>query len=173
MRSHSVTTGRRLLVILEPGDEVLASIAAACRLHGIEQAVVVTFSGAFRSARLIAAARPPADPEAPMPDTVEVAYSEGVGSGTVTSDAGGLTVHVHVALGEKGDSGAARAGHLLHAETQYVVEIVLDEILAPRLGRGRHPDAHGVPVLVALEEEGAGEKGSGEPCATGTPPSAG
>ncbi|MFG6444011.1 PPC domain-containing DNA-binding protein [Microbacterium sp. P07] len=148
MRTSEVVAGRRILVVLHSGDDVIASLAEACRRHGVAQAAVTTFSGAFRRARLIAASEPPLDPEVPLPDSVEVAYTEGVGSGTVTADeAGGHAVHIHVALGAKDRSGRAVAGHLLAGEAHYVIEIVLEEILAPRLVRRPHPDSHGIAIL--------------------------
>jgi predicted DNA-binding protein with PD1-like motif len=148
MQSAEATTGRRLLVVLEPGDDILESLAEACRRHGIDQAVITTFSGALRHARIIAADRPAADPEIPLPESVTVDYTEGIGSGTITQGTdGGHTVHVHVALGAKDRSGLAFAGHLLEGEAHYVIEIVLDEILAPRLSRAAHPDSHGIPIL--------------------------
>lgn len=149
MQSALLTTGRRLALALEPGDDVLGSIAAACREHGIAQAVIVTCSGAFRRVRLIAAEdddRP--DPEEPMPDHVDVAHVEGIGSGTVTSDADGEPwVHLHLAAGVRGDSGRAVAGHVVEAESQYVVEVALDEVLAPRLLREASAATRGVPAL--------------------------
>ncbi|MDQ1130222.1 PPC domain-containing DNA-binding protein [Microbacterium sp. SORGH_AS_0888] len=153
MRSHVARTGRRILVALEPGDEVLGSIAAACRAHEIAQAVVVTFSGAFRWADLIAGDHEPDDPEAPSAEVTRVSYTEGVGSGTITSENGEHVVHIHVALGEKSRSGAAVAGHLLRAETHYVVEIALDEILAPAMLRRPHPGSSGVGILTFAESQ--------------------
>lgn len=147
MRSDVITPGRRLLVALEPGDEVLESLAAACSVHGIDQAVVVTFSGAFRTAHLIAGTETPADPELPLGEVTEVSYTEGIGSGTITREGDEYRVHLHVALGEKDQSGAAYAGHLLHAETHYVVEIAVDEVLAPALRREAHPGSSGVRIL--------------------------
>ena len=147
MRSDVITPGRRLLVALEPGDEVLESLAAACAAHGIDQAVVVTFSGAFRTAHLIAGTETPDDPELPLGEVTEVAYTEGIGSGTITREGDEHRVHLHVALGAKDRSGAAYAGHLLHAETHYVVEIVVDEVLAPALRREAHPESSGVRIL--------------------------
>ena len=158
MRSQLVRTGRRVLVALEPGDEVLTSIATACRRHDIAQAVVVTFSGAFRDAELIAGDHAPDDPELPSLEVTRVEYTEGIGSGTVTSEAGEHSVHLHVALGAKDRSAAATAGHLLRARTHYVVEVVLDEVLDPPLRRRPHPESSGVPVLTfddAADEAGA------------------
>ncbi|MFJ6651519.1 PPC domain-containing DNA-binding protein [Microbacterium sp. NPDC091313] len=148
MRSAVITTGRRVLVVLEPGDEVLSTLTRACLEHGIAQAVIGTFSGALRRARLIASEWPAADPEAPLAESIEVTYTEGIGSGTITTGADGTVVaHVHVALGDKARGAAAVAGHLLEGETHYVIEVVLDEVLTPALGRSPHPDSRGVPIL--------------------------
>lgn len=148
MKTAFARPGRRMLVALEPGDEVLTSLAEACRTAGIEQAAITTFSGAFRWARIIASDHAPADPEAPLPESTTIGYSEGVGSGTVLlGEDGELIVHLHVAFGEKDRSGAAAAGHLLAAETHYVVEVVVDEILDPPLRRAPHPDASGLHIL--------------------------
>lgn len=148
MQTAEATIGRRILVVLEPGDDVLDSIAKACRLHDVRQAVIATFTGALRSARIIAADEPAADPEAPMPDTIDVRYTEGIGSGTVTrSPEGEPVVHVHVALGEKDAAGRGVVGHLVHGETHYVIEIALDEILTPHLTRRVHPGSSGIPIL--------------------------
>lgn len=152
MREHLLVTGRRLVLSLEPGDEVLTSIGEACRRNGFEQAIVVVLSGALRSARLIGTHHPEGDPELPLADAIEVRYVEGTGSGTVSravTDSGDevYTVHVHVALGEKGSGARAVAGHLLSATTHYVVEVVLDEVLSPRFGREASLATSGVPAL--------------------------
>ena len=152
MREHPMITGRRLVLSLEPGDEVLTSIGDACRRHGFEQAIVVVLSGALRSARLIGTNNPEGDPELPLADAIEVRYVEGTGSGTVSRDIGDggdevYTVHIHVALGEKGSGARAVAGHLLSGITHYVVEIVLDEVLSPRFGREATLATSGVPAL--------------------------
>jgi predicted DNA-binding protein with PD1-like motif len=149
MQTFPLVPGRQLLLVLEPGDEVLASIAEGCRAAGIRQAGISTFLGAFRSVRLIASTHPPADPEAASPDVVEVTYSEGVGSGTVTTEGDAIAVHLHVAVGEKADAGRAVAGHVVSAETHYVAEVVVTEIIGPDLYRAPRPGSSGVPTLSA------------------------
>ena len=67
MRTAALETGRRIAVSLEPGDDVLGSIADACSQYRIAQGVIVTLSGAFRDVELIAAQTPSADPEPPLP----------------------------------------------------------------------------------------------------------
>lgn len=158
MHHALVQTGRRLLISLAPGDDVIPSIAEACRAHGIAQAVIVTFSGALRGARLIATDTPPIDPELPLPTEAVVEYIEGIGSGTVTTGQDGeLSVHVHIAMGVKDRSALGVAGHLISGEAHYVVEVALDEVLSPALDRRPGPQTHGVPALVI----GGDEPGSG------------
>jgi len=148
LREHMVTTGRRLVLAMEPGEEVIASIAGACHRHGIEQAIISMFSGAFRSATLIGATHPIGDPEAPLREAVEVAYTEGIGSGTVSSSADGEhVVHLHVALGEKSAGCRAVAGHVLSATVHYVAEVVLDEVLSPRFRREPSEATSGIATL--------------------------
>ncbi|MDZ8171518.1 PPC domain-containing DNA-binding protein [Microbacterium xanthum] len=148
MRSASLQTGRRIAVSLEPGDDLIGSIADACTRYRISQGVIVTLSGAFRDVELIAAQSPSADPEPPLPDSVHIPYTEGIGSGTVTSDADGdLVVHVHLAVGRKDAGARGFAGHVLTAEAHYVVEIVIDEVLQPRMVRTPSEQTWGLPTL--------------------------
>lgn len=147
--SAELTPGRRIGVVLAAGDDVLASIAAACVEHGIRQAVIPVFLGAFRSVRFIASGSPIDDQEAPLKDSTEVAYVEGLGSGTVTwnDEASAHIVHLHVAVGVKEQSAGGYAGHLLAAETHYVAEIVLDEVLSPLMTRVADDAAYGLENL--------------------------
>ncbi len=156
MHTTTVTTGRRLAVALEPGDDVLPSLAEACRAHHISQAVIVTCSGAFRRMRLIAThGEVGPDQDEPMQDSVEVTFVEGIGSGTVaTMDDGTLSVHLHAAVGIRADGGAAVAGHVLEAESQYVVEVVMDEVLSPTLTRVASEATRGVPALRFRHDKG-------------------
>lgn len=148
MRSTPITMGTRVLLILDDGDDVLESIAASCREHGITRAIVPLFLGAFRSVTLIGTADEVDDPEAPLPKSVEVPWAEGTGSATVAPNAAGeLTVHLHATVGDKLDSSRGFSGHVLAATAHYTVEIVIDEVVAP--GFQRLPDhaVHGLPSL--------------------------
>jgi predicted DNA-binding protein with PD1-like motif len=144
-----ITTGRRFLLVLQPGDDVLGSLAAACAERGIEQAYLPVFLGAFTRVSLIGTCSPIADHDAPLPDSVHLEGVEGTGSGTIAWDraTGSVTPHVHVAVGVKAYSANGYAGHLLSATVHYVVEIVLEEVLAPRLTRVPDPAASGLANL--------------------------
>ncbi len=148
MRSVSLTSGRRLLVVLEDGDEVIAGIAAACAAHGIERAALPVVSGAFRSVRLIGTREPVADPEPPLPASVTVLWAEGIAQGTVCpGPAGAPAVHLHAAVGVKDEGSAAYAGHVLAAVAHYTVEVVIDEVIGS-FHREPDPRAHGIPTIV-------------------------
>jgi len=148
VHSAPVTTDRRILVVLEPGDEVVTSIAAACSEHGVRQAVVPVFLGAFTSVTLIGSDEPVADPDLPLPHATTVEFVEGVGTATIaTGEDGGLAVHLHAAVGVKGAGALARAGHVLAATTHYTAEVLIEEVSGPHLRRRADPRAHGIPTL--------------------------
>ncbi|MEA9985152.1 MULTISPECIES: PPC domain-containing DNA-binding protein [Subtercola] len=150
MLSAELVCGRRVAVVLQPGDDVIRSIVDACILHRIRQGYIAMFLGAFRSARLIATTNPATDPEPPLGAEVTVAYTEGTGSGSIVwnADAGEPRVHLHVALGVKDEGGLAYAGHLLGAVTHYTAELVIDEVLAPTMVRVADEQAFGLENLV-------------------------
>jgi predicted DNA-binding protein with PD1-like motif len=148
MRSTEVTHGRRIVVVLEPGDDVMSAIAEACAAHTITRAVIPVFLGAFTSVTLIGTREPVADMDAPMPQKTVVEWVEGIGSGTVAPLADGtLVVHLHAAVGDKADAALAYAGHVLAAATHYTAEVVIDEVLG--VGLVRRPDAasHGLSTI--------------------------
>lgn len=130
MRSALLTTGRKWMLVLEPGEELLETITAWCVSAGVTQAAVTLF-GAFRSVRLIATNNQLADEEPPLADTLDVTYVEGSGSGTVTTVDGSPKPHIHVAVGVKSQGAAAYAGHALHAEAHYTVEVMVTEVISP------------------------------------------
>jgi predicted DNA-binding protein with PD1-like motif len=144
-----LTTGRRIGVVLHPGDDVMASVAAVCAEHGIEQGYIPVFLGAFTRASLIGTCAPIADHEAPLPDSAHFEGVEGTGSGTIARNAvtGELAVHLHVAIGVKAYAANGYAGHLLAATVHYVTEIVIEEVVSPLWTRRPDAAAHGLANL--------------------------
>ncbi len=133
MREAVIATGRRWMLVLEPGEEMLSSVTAWAERIGVTAATVDMFFGALRSVRLIATTEPVDDPEPPLPEEVEVAYLEGIGAGSIVTVDGHPRVHLHVAAGAKAQGGVAYAGHVLSAETHYTMEMVVQEIVSPQL----------------------------------------
>lgn len=147
MESHELTMGRRIAVLLRPGDDVLPSLAAACRAHAVAQGVITTFLGAFTSVTLIGTREAIDDPHTPLDRFVTVEGVEGIGHGTIAATDDGPLPHVHLAVGVKGEGAAGYTGHLIAATAHYVVEVVIEEVLAPALLRTVDSRAAGLPTL--------------------------
>lgn len=147
VRETELVLGRRWSLVLEPGEEVIAALDEWCARTGVRAGTVDLFFGAFRSVTLIAGRDDTVDPELPLPTSVEVAYLEGIGSGSIAQKDGSARVHLHVAAGVKSAGGAAYAGHLLSAEVHYTVEVVVQEVLSPELTLRVDPRAHGIGCL--------------------------
>jgi predicted DNA-binding protein with PD1-like motif len=143
-----VPSGRRFAVVLEPGEEVLAAIGAACERHQVQAAFVPVFLGAFTQVTLIGTREPVPDEDVPLPRSVTVEWAEGLGSATVAPGADGEPiVHLHAAVGRKSDGALGYAGHVLSAVTHYTAEIVIEEIPGTVIERRPDPAAHGLNTL--------------------------
>lgn len=116
---------RSFAVILETGDEVLASLngfAEAERLNAAQFSAIGAFARAVlgyfewetREYKRI-----------PVPDQVEVASLNG---DLAISPDGARALHMHAVLGQR--DGRALAGHLLEAHVRPTLEVVLTELPA-------------------------------------------
>jgi predicted DNA-binding protein with PD1-like motif len=130
MISKEVIVGRRLLLVFEPGDDVIPAILAACAMSGFRQAVIPVFLGAFTSVTMIGTGEYVPDPERPLPETVTIGWVEGTATGTVTPDAdGGLAVHI------------------ISATVHYTAELILEELVGEQLVRRADDKAWGIGTL--------------------------
>ena len=150
MFSTELVGGRRIAVVLQPGDDIFAALGEACAVHGIEQGYLPVFLGAFTEMSLIGTCLPIEDEDLPLKDSVRLTNVEGTGSGTIAWDAvtASVQIHLHVAIGMKSQSAEGYAGHLLGGTVHYVTEVVVEEVLAPRFLRRPDPAAHNIPSLV-------------------------
>jgi predicted DNA-binding protein with PD1-like motif len=147
MLSSPMVCGDSAIVILEPGEEVLETLASAIRNLGFDQAFLPVFLGAFRQVDFIGTTEDIPDPDAPLAASITVRNCEGSGSGTVTVGLDGPQIHLHASVGAKGDAARATAGHVLRAEVQYPTEVVITQIISPRLIRAENSAARGLRTL--------------------------
>jgi len=147
MMSREVTTGRTMLAVLEPGDNVLPALLDVCADAGITQAFTPVFFGAFREMTIIATDQPIEDEDAPLGDSITVRNAEGLGSGTLAPGADEPVLHLHAAVGLKAELSRGVTGHVLSAIVQYPTEVVITEILSPTLVRRPNPAARGLATL--------------------------
>jgi predicted DNA-binding protein with PD1-like motif len=149
MRAIPITTGRKILVALDHGDDFFPSLEKVCAEYGVHSGHIPTLIGGFRSARLVGTCEPMTNPDAPLWEEVVVTNLEVIGSGTLAWDPAGdrLAPHIHVSTGLKGSSAEARTSHLLGAQVQFVTEFVIEEITEPTLTRPKQADLYDVPLL--------------------------
>ncbi|SDZ54302.1 PPC domain-containing DNA-binding protein [Herbiconiux ginsengi] len=147
MFASQVVVGRTFVAVLEPGDDVLDSLAGVCARFGVDNAYIPVFLGAFAEITVIGAEHPPPDEDEPLQTSVVVRNCEGLGSGTVARGPEGPLVHLHVTVGAKGDSARATAGHVLAGTVQYPTEVIITEIVSPVLSRRPNDRARGLATL--------------------------
>ncbi|MEV4629309.1 DUF296 domain-containing protein [Micromonospora sp. NPDC049523] len=149
MRSHEVTVGRTLAVIMEHGEDFYAALAEACQVHGIRQGYIPMFIGGMSSVEIVGTCERLEDPQAPVWSKVHLTNVEALGAGTLayddTTDA--VLPHIHVSVGLKAQSAVGHTSHLLAATVQFVTELVIIEVTQPVMSRPRQPRLYDVPLL--------------------------
>ncbi|GGL42326.1 PPC domain-containing DNA-binding protein [Planomonospora parontospora] len=155
MRSHELTTGRTFAVTFAPGEDFFETLDAFCRENEIRQGYIPMFIAAFRDVQIVGTCEKPTDPEAPVWSHVHLENVEAFGGGTLAYDAasGRVLPHIHVSVGVKADAANGRTSHLLSAKVQFLVEMVVVEILAPTMTRVPDPGMYNVPLLTFLPSE--------------------
>jgi hypothetical protein len=113
---------RTFVVVLETGDETMASLQAFADRERLT-AAQLTAIGAFSDAVLAYFDwERKAYVRNPVPEQVEVASM--IGDVALSPD-GERTLHVHLVLGKR--DGAALAGHLMEAHVRPTLEVILTE----------------------------------------------
>jgi len=149
MHSAELTIGRTFGVTLGPDEDFLPSLAAFCDHHGVRQGYIPMFLAAFKDIDLVGSCQKLENPKAPVWSTVNLTNVEAIGVGTIASNDGEGRVqpHVHVTVGEKARSATAYTSHLVAAQVQFLVEMIVVEVTSPRMTR--LPDARlfDIPLL--------------------------
>ncbi len=149
MRSHELTVARTFGVALDDGDDFFEALNRFCASTGIRQGYLPMFLAGFREAEIVGTCQKLADPRAPVWSAVHLENVDALGCGTITYDEGEdrILPHVHTTLGLKAHSAAGYTSHLLGAQVQFLVEMVVVEVTAPRMRRLPNPDLYNVPLL--------------------------
>jgi predicted DNA-binding protein with PD1-like motif len=134
---------------MEPGESFFPTLSQFCRDNDVRCGYVPMFLAAFAEAEIVGACEKLADPNAPVWSKVHLENVEAFGGGTIAYDpeTDDIKPHIHVALGEKSRSAHGYASHLLSAQVQFLVEMILTETISPAITRPANPDLYNVPVL--------------------------
>jgi predicted DNA-binding protein with PD1-like motif len=149
VKAATLTVGRTFGQTFADGDDFFPLLVTFCADNNVKQGYIPCFIGAFRAARIVGTCQP-ADPTAPMLDSaVEVAFVETFGTGTVAYDPEQQTVlpHVHLSVGERLHSADTMTSHLFGATVQFLVEMVLVEVLSPTMVRTKNPALYDLALL--------------------------
>lgn len=148
MQCQQAREGRTFVLAFADGDNFLDELRAFCLEQRVEQGYIPMFLGGFRTVRLVGTCEPLADPEAPVWSEVVLHHVEAFGVGTLARhpEGGGFDPHIHLSVGLKAEGAAGHTSHLLGAEVQFIQEMVVVELLEPRLLRPRI-GPHGIPTL--------------------------
>ena len=148
LKAAELTIGRTFGVTFDHGEDFFEGLAAFCHEHGVRQGYIPSFIAGLAEARIVGACDKLEDPDAPVWSAVHLTGVEAFGAGTFTrNDDGTLSPHIHVTLGEKARSANGSTSHLLSAKVQFLTEMLVVEVLSPRMSRPRHPELYDVPLL--------------------------
>ncbi len=149
MHGHELTTGRTFGVAFEHGEDFFTTLAEFCRTNGIRHGYIPMFLAGFSEAFIVGACDKLDDPGAPVWSRVHLTNVEALGCGTLAYDPDNDEVlpHIHTSLGEKRRSAVAHTSHLLDATVQFLVEMLVVEVLSPTMTRPGNPDLYDVPLL--------------------------
>lgn len=149
MQSAELTIGRTFLVTFEHGKDFFTELRAFCTAHGIQQGYIPCFIAGMSEVELVGTCEKIEDKHAPIWSKVHLENVEAVGAGTVAFDPESehISPHIHVSIGQKTDSALARMSHLLNARVLFLTEMVIVEVLSPRLTRIKNPSLYNVGLL--------------------------
>ena len=107
------------------------------------------FLAAFAEAAIVGACDKLEDPDARVWSRVHLTNVEAFGCGTIAYDPeqDDILPHIHTTLGEKARSATGHTSHLLQATVQFLVEMLVVEVVSPTMTRPMNPQLYNVPLL--------------------------
>jgi predicted DNA-binding protein with PD1-like motif len=149
VRSAELTIGRTFGVTFEPGEDFFPTLSTFCKTEGVRQGYIPMFLAAFAEAAIVGACDKLEDPDAPVWSRVHLTNVEAFGCGTLAYDPEHdvIVPHIHTTLGEKARSASGYTSHLLEAKVQFLVEMLVVEVISPTMTRPANPLLYNVPLL--------------------------
>lgn len=149
MRSHELTIGRTFGVTFDHHDDFFTALAEFCEQHNVRQGYIPFFLAGFGSVKIVGTCERLEDPLAPVWSHVHLTNVEAHGGGTIAYNPAENKIepHIHISVGLKEHSATGHTSHLLEATVQFLTEMILVEVLTPRMSRDRNADLYNVPLL--------------------------
>jgi predicted DNA-binding protein with PD1-like motif len=147
VRTHELVTGRTIAVVFDHGEDFFSSLQRACTDNEVQQGYIPMFIAGLSDASIVGTCEKLADPAAPVWSAVHLSNVEALGGGTLASGPDGVSPHIHITVGRKEQSADGNTSHLLSATVQFLTEMVIVEVLSPRMTREPKHDLYNVPLL--------------------------
>lgn len=149
MRSHELTTGRTFGIAFDHDDDFFDTLTTFCTANNVRQGYIPMFIAGFAETEIVGTCEKLADPGAPVWSKVHLTNVEALGCGILGRDpeTDRVLPHIHASLGLKERSALGHTSHLLSARVQFLVEMLLVEIITPTMLRAREPALYDVPLL--------------------------
>ena len=149
MRHAELTIGRTFGVTFDHGEDFFPTLSTFCRKNRVRHGYIPMFLAAFAEAAIVGACDKLDDPKAPVWSRVHPTNVEAFGCGTLAYDAENddILPHIHTTLGEKARSATGHTSHLLEATVQFLVEMLVVEVVSPTMTRPANPQLYNVPLL--------------------------
>jgi len=149
VRSAELTIGRTFGVTFDHGEDFFPTLSTFCKSQGVRHGYIPMFLAAFAEAAIVGACDKLEDPDAPVWSRVHLTNVEAFGCGTLAYDPDRDTIvpHIHTTLGEKARAATGHTSHLLEASVQFLVEMIVVEVLNPTMTRPVNSELYNVPLL--------------------------
>ncbi len=149
MKSAELKIGRTFSIAFEHGEEFYATLDEFCKNNEVKQGYIPTFIAGFSEVELVGTCEKLDDENAPVWSKVYLKSVEVIGGGTIAWDEDNdkILPHIHVSVGVKPNSANGYTSHLLNAKVQFLVEMIIVEVLEPKFRRIKNPDLYDVPLL--------------------------
>jgi len=148
--SSELKIGRTFMIRFEHGKDFLAELEDFCSFNGVKQGYIPFFSGDFSEIYIVGSCGKSDNPSGPMLGSK--AFFENVesfGCGTIACDpkTGLLLPHFHISIGSRLKSASANTSHFLTGTVQFLIEMVLVEVLSPVIVRTTDEDVYNLKLL--------------------------
>ena len=155
MKSAELTLGRTFCVTFEHGKDFFTELKEFCMVNHMKQGYIPFFIAGMSEVELVGTCEKIEDKNAPIWSRVHLENVEAVGAGTLAFDeeAGQISPHIHVCIGQKTDSALSRMSHLLDAKVLFLTEMVVVEVVKPHFRRMKNPSLYNVGLLSFLKDE--------------------
>ena len=148
MQAHELVAGRTFGVSFDHGEDFFETLTSFCRQHRVLQGYIPMFLAGFAEAEIVGTCEKLENPQAPVWSRVHLENVEAFGCGTIAGNTNGAILpHIHTTLGLKEHSATGYTSHLLSARVQFLVEMLVLEVISPTLTRVSNADLYDVPLL--------------------------